>query len=69
MAQKPTNPPQPLWKVAIALGLGAFVGILLGAVLSNLVGGGVPWVPIGAGVGSASGIGISYVLANRRKEP
>ena len=68
MKQKPTDPSPSILRIAAASCLGALVGIVLGAVMSNLTGGGGPWVGVGAGVGVIGGISISYVLANRRKD-
>ncbi|MDA0242876.1 MAG: hypothetical protein OT477_05630 [Chloroflexi bacterium] len=65
MKEQPPTQGEPKWQRAIWIGGGAFVGIILGAILANLIGadgGAVPWPGIGAGLGAAVGM----ILLNRR---
>lgn len=61
MEQKPDNQ-LPVRKLAIGAGGGAFIGLIVGAVVANLLGSTLPWPAIGAGVGVPLGLGIIYTL-------
>ena len=65
MEQKPPGQPS-LKMIAIGAGLGAAFGVLMGAVAQTLIGGGLPWAAIGAGMGAPIGLGITYMIVNRR---
>src|SRR5262245_2870103 len=61
MEQKPASPFSSMRGILIIAG-STVAGILIGAVLTNVVTASIPWVPIGAGVGGALGV----VLASRQ---
>jgi hypothetical protein len=61
MEHKPANPVLTVRTIAI-MAVCAVGGVLLGALLSNVVTASIPWVPIGAGLGAMTGV----ILATRQ---
>ena len=54
--------------VAVALTIGAGIGVAAGAVLGMLTGDTGLWLTIGPGVGSAVGLSVGLILSGRREE-